>query len=80
MFDIDPKEKHFRVNREKITFKDRGRDSLIQCLTANAKTKDGLFASLVIMDEYAQARNTAGKNGADLKNVLTTSMGQGVSR
>ena len=75
MFDIDGKGKHFRVNREKITFKDHGRDSLIQCLTANAKTKDGLFASLVIMDEYAQARNTAGKNGADLKNVLTTSMG-----
>lgn len=75
MLDIDPRERHFRVNREKITFKDRGRDSLIQCLTANAKTKDGLFASLVIMDEYAQARNTAGKNGADLKNVLTTSMG-----
>ncbi len=75
MLDIDPAGKHFRVNREKITFKDRGRDSLIQCLTANAKTKDGLFASLVIMDEYAQARNTAGKNGADLKNVLTTSMG-----
>ncbi len=75
MNDIDPRGKHFRVNREKITFKDRGRDSLIQCLTANAKTKDGLFASLVIMDEYAQARNTAGKNGADLKNVLTTSMG-----
>lgn len=75
MLDIDPRQRHFRVNREKITFKDRGRDSLIQCLTANAKTKDGLFASLVIMDEYAQARNTAGKNGADLKNVLTTSMG-----
>ena len=75
MLDIDPRGKHFRVNREKITFKDRGRDSLIQCLTANASTKDGLFASLVIMDEYAQARNTAGKNGADLKNVLTTSMG-----
>lgn len=75
MNDIDPRGKHFRVNREKITYKDRGRDSIIQCLTANAKTKDGLFASLVIMDEYAQARNTAGKNGADLKNVLTTSMG-----
>ncbi len=75
MLDLDPRGKHFRVNREKITFKDRGRDSLIQCLTANANTKDGLFASLVIMDEYAQARNTAGKNGADLKNVLTTSMG-----
>lgn len=75
MRDIDPRERHFRVNREKITFKDRSRDSLIRCLTANAKTQDGLFASLVIMDEYAQARNTAGKNGADLKNVLTTSMG-----
>lgn len=75
MRDLDKGEKHFRVNREKITYKDSGRDSLIRCLTANAKTQDGLFASLVIMDEYAQARNTAGKNGADLKNVLTTSMG-----
>lgn len=75
MWDIDPRGRCFRVNREKITFIGRGRDSMIQCLTANAKTKDGLFASLVIMDEYAQARNTAGKNGADLKNVLTTSMG-----
>lgn len=75
MRDLDPHERHFQVNREKITFKDRGHDSLIQCLTANAKTKDGLNASLVIMDEYAQARNTASKNGADLKNVLTSSMG-----
>ncbi len=75
MLDLDPAGRLFRVNREKITFKCHGRDSLIQCLTANANTKDGLFASLVIMDEYAQARNTAGKNGADLKNVLTTSMG-----
>lgn len=75
MRDLDPRELHFRVNREKITYKDRGRDSLIRCLTANAKTQDGLFASLVIMDEYAQARNTASKNGADLKNVLTSSMG-----
>lgn len=75
MRDLDPSERHFRVNREKITFKGKGRDSLIRCLTANAKTQDGLNASLVIMDEYAQARNTAGRNGADLKNVLTTSMG-----
>lgn len=72
---LDPSERHFRVNREKITFKSGDRDSFIRCLTANAKTQDGLNASLVIMDEYAQARNTAGKNGADLKNVLTTSMG-----
>lgn len=75
MFDLDPGQKHFRINRESVTFRDRGRDSLVQCLTANAKTKDGLFASLAIMDEYAQARNTANRNGADLKNVLATSMG-----
>lgn len=67
MRDLDPGERHFGVNREKITYKDLGRDSLIRCLTANAKTQDGLHASLVIMDEYAQARNTAGKNGADLE-------------
>ncbi len=72
---IDPSERHFRVNREKIGFLDKGHDSFIECLTANAKTKDGLNASLVIMDEYSQARNTSGKNGADLKNVLTSSMG-----
>lgn len=75
MFDLDPSQKHFRINRELVAFKDKGRDSLIQCLTANAKTKDGLFASLAILDEYAQARNTANKNGADLKSTLTTSMG-----
>lgn len=75
MFDLDPRQKHFRINRETVTFKDRGRDSFVQCLTANAQTKDGLFASLAILDEYAQARNTASKSGADLKNVLTTSMG-----
>lgn len=75
MRDIDPSEKTFRVNREKITFKNNRRDSFIRCLTANAKTQDGLNASLVIMDEYSQARNTKGKNGSDLKNVLTSSMG-----
>lgn len=75
MRDIDPSEKTFKVNREKITFRNNKRDSFIRCLTANAKTQDGLNASLVIMDEYSQARNTKGKNGSDLKNVLTSSMG-----
>lgn len=75
MRDIDPRERHFKINREEVSFRDRGHDSSINCLSADAKTKDGLFASLVIMDEYSQARNTAGKNGADLKNTLTTSMG-----
>ena len=63
------------MNREKITYRDGKHDSLISCLTANAKTQDGLNASLVIMDEYAQSRDTQTRSGADLKNVLTTSMG-----
>lgn len=75
MKDIDPNQRHFRINREKITFLDRGQNSFAECLTGDAKTKDGLNASLVIMDEYSQARNTAGKNGADLKNTLISSMG-----
>ena len=75
MRDIDPKERHFRVNREVIFFKEGGRNSLARCLSANPKTLDGLNASLVIMDEYAQARDTATKSGAELKNVLTSSMG-----
>ena len=54
MFDLDPKQKHFRINREMVAFKDRGRESLAQCLTANAQTKDGLFASLAILDEYRE--------------------------
>lgn len=75
MRDLDPQEATFRVNRQKIYYKSGGRDSYARCLTANAKTQDGLNASLVIMDEYAQARNSRTKNGADLKNVLTSSMG-----
>jgi len=75
MKDIDPNQRHFRINREKITFLDKGKGSFAECLTGDAKTKDGLNASLVIMDEYSQARNTAGRNGADLKNTLTSSMG-----
>ena len=75
LFGIDPTQKFFRINREKVTYKDTQRNSFIECLTANARTKDGLNASLIIMDEYAQARDTAGKSGAELKNVLTSSMG-----
>ncbi len=75
MLGIDPDGRHMKVNRELICFTDGTRDSKAECLAANARTRDGLNASLVIMDEYAQARNTAGANGADLKNVLTSSMG-----
>ena len=75
MFDLDPRQKHFKINRETVTFRDHARESLAQCLTSNAQTKDGLFASLAIIDEYSQARDTANKSGADLKNTLTSSMG-----
>ncbi|MCM1369838.1 MAG: terminase large subunit [Candidatus Amulumruptor caecigallinarius] len=75
VYGIDRGGKHLKVNRELICFTDGSRDSKAECLAANARTRDGLNASLVIMDEYAQARNTAGANGADLKNVLTSSMG-----
>lgn len=75
MRDIDPSRRHFTINRESISYKNGLKDSYARCLTANARTQDGLNASLVIMDEYAQARNTKTKNGADLKNTLTSSMG-----
>lgn len=45
------------------------RKAFAQCLTANARTKDGLEASTVIMDEFSQARDS------QLLTVLTTSMG-----
>lgn len=73
--DIDRGGKYTKVNREMICFTNGERESKAECLAANARTRDGLNASLVIMDEYSQARNTAGRNGSDLKNVLTSSMG-----
>lgn len=71
----DPRWKErLRINREKIFPLDRSDNRFIQCLSANPKTKDGLNASLVVIDEYAQARDTKGRSGADLKNTLTSSM------
>lgn len=75
MMGIDPSGRVFRVNREQISYNLAGHSAFIRCLSGNAKTQDGLNASLVIMDEYAQARDTATKSGADLKNTLTSSMG-----
>lgn len=73
--DIEGDSGNVSVNREAIFFNDGTRNSMAECLAANARTRDGLNASLAIIDEYAQARNTAGANGSDLKNVLTSSMG-----
>ena len=65
---IDPTMRFFKTNRHTIKFRRNERDSFAQCLTSNTKTKDGLNASLVIMDEYSQARSS------ELLSVLTTSM------
>ena len=65
---IDPSMRFFKTNRHTVKFRRAERNSFAQCLTANTKTKDGLSASLVLMDEYSQARSS------ELLSVLTTSM------
>ena len=67
---LDTRQKRFWINKEQIyPRKGNPRQAFAQCLTANAKTKDGLNASTVIMDEFSQARDS------ELLTVLTTSMG-----
>lgn len=66
---FDPKGRNYQVNAKTVKSKRRDRQSFAQCLTANARTKDGLNASTVIMDEFSQAKD------ANLLTVLTTSMG-----
>lgn len=66
---LDPKERRYMVNEQQIKSLRKDRTAFAQCLTANARTKDGLNASTVIMDEFSQARNS------ELLTVLTTSMG-----
>lgn len=67
---FDNRGKRFVINEDEVK-PARGSKRLAsaQCLTANARTKDGLEASTVIIDEFSQARDS------DLLNVLTTSMG-----
>lgn len=66
---LDPKGRRYTVNEQTIKSKRKDRGAFAQCLTANARTKDGLNASTVIMDEFSQARDNS------LLTVLTTSMG-----
>ncbi|BEG98114.1 terminase TerL endonuclease subunit [Bacteroides sedimenti] len=66
---LDPKFRRFRINREKVYNLCKGRTSFAECLSSNPDKLDGLNASTVILDEFAQA------DSADLKNVLTSSMG-----
>lgn len=67
---LDPGLKRFKLNRETIRWRSEvERSSMVRCLSNNADKLDGLNASVVINDEYSQ------QDSADLKNVLTTSMG-----
>lgn len=66
---LDPKGRRYTINEQTIKSKRKDRNAFAQCLTANARTKDGLNASTVIMDEFSQARDNS------LLTVLTTSMG-----
>lgn len=70
---LDPKLRHFKINREIIYNKRKGRTSFARCLASNPDKLDGLNASMVIVDEYSQA------DSAELKNVLTSSMGARVN-
>lgn len=66
---LDPQGKRYTVNEQMVKSRRQDRSAFAQCLTANARTKDGLNASTVIMDEFSQARDN------ELLTVLTTSMG-----
>ena len=66
---LDPNQKFCTINEQIIKTKIKGRTALAQCLTSNVRTKDGLNASTVIMDEFSQAKDIG------LLSVLTTSMG-----
>lgn len=66
---LDPSFRRFKTNREIVYNLMPGRTSFARCLASKPDKLDGLNASLVIVDEYAQATSDA------LKNVLTSSMG-----
>nr|DAE93798.1 MAG TPA: Large Terminase [Caudoviricetes sp.] len=75
---LDPGKKYFKATRETLHWKPNkfGRESFVECLTGGGDTKDGLNASLVIFDEYAQAKYVRDhSDGAELLQVLTSSMG-----
>lgn len=66
---LDPRGLRYIVNEDVIKSRRQDRSAFCQCLTANSRTKDGLSASTIVMDEYSQARTN------ELYSVLTTSMG-----
>lgn len=65
---VDPSMRFFHTNRHTVVFRRADRNSMARALSASPDRLDGLNASLVVMDEYAQAKNS------ELLSVLTTSM------
>lgn len=75
---LDKSKKYFKVTRETVKWKpnDLDKESFAECLSGGAETKDGLNASLIIFDEYAQARYVRDHSvGSELLQVLMSSMG-----
>lgn len=75
---LDPQKRYFKATRETLHWRPNKfeRESFVECLTGGGDTKDGLNASLVIFDEYAQAKYVRDhSDGAELLQVLTSSMG-----
>ena len=60
---LDPKFRHFKINREIIYNRIKGKTSFARCLASNPDKLDGLNASMVIVDEYSQADSAALNNG-----------------
>lgn len=66
---LDPNGRRYTINEKIIKSRRPDRQAFAQCLTANARTKDGLNASTIVMDEFSQSPDSL------LLNVLTSSMG-----
>lgn len=65
---VDPSMRFFHTNRHTVVFRRADRNSMARALSASPDRLDGLNASLVVMDEYSQAKDS------ELLSVLTTSM------
>lgn len=66
---LDPQLRYFKLNRDIIYSKIKGRTSFIRCLSSSAMKLDGLNPETVCLDEYAESPT------AELRNVLTSGEG-----
>ena len=70
---LDPRSKSFRMVKETVSNRMKGRASKIEVVSNSPDKLDGLMCSTVIVDEYSQADDSG------LYDVLTTSMGTRVN-